>query len=89
MRTRDVRPWWWWVNPWLYIKRRDAAYDDALDSLRDLALEVTFPDRPSAYSPAADPAFVEAITQRCRNCGLWYVERYVELRTPKGAPDGQ
>lgn len=23
--TNIARPWWWWLNPWLYIKRRDEA----------------------------------------------------------------
>lgn len=36
MRTRDVRPWWWWINPWLYIKRRDTAYDVTLDIITEL-----------------------------------------------------
>ena len=35
MRTRDARPWWWWMNPWLYIKRRDIAYDTALDIIAE------------------------------------------------------
>lgn len=34
-RTRDARPWWWWMNPWLYIKRRDIAYDTALDIIAE------------------------------------------------------
>lgn len=29
-----VRPWWWWLNPWLYIARRDKAYEDALDIIQ-------------------------------------------------------
>ena len=37
MRTKDARPWWWWLNPWLYIKRRDAAYDTALDTIYELS----------------------------------------------------
>lgn len=32
-----TRPWWWWLNPWLYISRRDRAYADALDSLKELS----------------------------------------------------
>ena len=35
MRTKDMRPWWWWLNPWLYIKRRDIAYDTALDIISE------------------------------------------------------
>lgn len=31
---RKTRPWWWWVNPWLYIRLRDRAYAEALDSIR-------------------------------------------------------
>lgn len=30
-----TRPWWWWVNPWLYIRRRDVAYAAALESLAE------------------------------------------------------
>jgi len=29
------RPWWWWINPWLYVLRRDRAYEDAIDCLKD------------------------------------------------------
>lgn len=39
MKTKNCRPWWWWLNPWLYIKRRDAAYDVALDTLRELNVQ--------------------------------------------------
>jgi hypothetical protein len=31
----STRPWWWWLNPWLYIRRRDRAYADALDTLQE------------------------------------------------------
>jgi len=34
-RTKDFRPWWWVINPWLYIKRRDEAYDHALDIIQE------------------------------------------------------
>lgn len=27
------RPWWWWLNPWLYAMRRDRAYEAAIESL--------------------------------------------------------
>ena len=46
MKTKDVRPWWWWMNPWLYIRRRDRAYDDALDTLYELCLDVKYPKDP-------------------------------------------
>lgn len=39
MRTRDCRPWWWWINPWLYIRRRDRAYDEALEIIREQSME--------------------------------------------------
>ena len=28
------RPWWWWVNPWLYAVRREGAYLAAMDLVR-------------------------------------------------------
>lgn len=33
-----AKPWWWWVNPWLYISRRDRAYSDALDIIQELSV---------------------------------------------------
>lgn len=38
-RNNSFRPWWWWLNPWLYIQRRDRAYMVALDSLQELSVE--------------------------------------------------
>jgi hypothetical protein len=35
---RSNRPWWWWINPWLYIARRDRAYEDALDIITELSV---------------------------------------------------
>ena len=37
--NNSFRPWWWWLNPWLYIQRRDSAYMNALDCLEDLSKE--------------------------------------------------
>lgn len=34
-----LRPWWWWINPWLYIMRRDRAYADALDIIQEICRE--------------------------------------------------
>lgn len=34
-----ARPWWWFVNPWLYIKRRDMVYWEALDIIHDISVE--------------------------------------------------
>lgn len=79
MRTREVRPWWWWINPWLYIKRRDIAYDDALDSLRELCLDVRFPQRRERrYSPDVAENTAHCIAARCRDCGRNYVAGIVE-----------
>ena len=33
--VRRSRPWWWWLNPWLYISRRDDAYADALEIIQE------------------------------------------------------
>ena len=35
-----TRPWWWWLNPWLYIARRDRAYNDALVIIREDGAEI-------------------------------------------------
>lgn len=40
MNNKSFRPWWWWLNPWLYIQRRDRAYTDALDSLQEISIEL-------------------------------------------------
>lgn len=38
MSAHDTpRPWWWWINPWLYVRRRDRAYEDALDIIQEMA----------------------------------------------------
>jgi len=37
--NNNFRPWWWWLNPWLYIQRRDRAYMDALDALQEISVE--------------------------------------------------
>jgi hypothetical protein len=34
---KSTRPWWWLINPWLYIKRRDIAYADALTIVEELS----------------------------------------------------
>jgi hypothetical protein len=34
---KTTRPWWWFINPWLYIKRRDVAYADALVIIEELS----------------------------------------------------
>jgi hypothetical protein len=44
MKTSDSRPWWWWINPWLYIKRRDIAYDVALDIIHDFSVDTWRPN---------------------------------------------
>lgn len=80
MRTRDVRPWWWWMNPWLYIKRRDTAYDTALDTLYELCLDAKYPERKNRkYSP---PGVVlptmKTIASRCPDCGRNYIAGIVE-----------
>ena len=35
--VKTNRPFWWIINPWLYIKRRDKAYVDALDIIEELS----------------------------------------------------
>jgi hypothetical protein len=77
IRTRDVRPWWWWVNPWLYIKRRDTAYDDALDSLYELAVPYR---KAEEFTPGKNPA-LDPIAGMCRSCGCIYVRWIVERST--------
>lgn len=76
IRTRDCRPWWWWVNPWLYIKRRDIAYDVALDCLYEACRDVRFPENPKCDSTKRI-GILECVVNRCRDCGRNYVERTV------------
>lgn len=74
MMTKDLRPWWWWINPWLYIKRRDKAYDDALDSLYELAM----PKPPiGEYSPTTIALF-EYVAGHCPECSRKYINNLVE-----------
>lgn len=35
------RPWWWWLNPWLYIARRDKAYETALSIIEEMGQKKT------------------------------------------------
>lgn len=81
MRTRDVRPWWWWINPWLYIKRRDTAYDDALDTLYELCTSVEFHGAPypcRIFNPGIVKTTMKCVAGRCRDCGKQYIQGIVE-----------
>lgn len=81
--TKDFRPWWWWVNPWLYIKRRDAAYDVALDTLRELSLDAMYPERKNnAFTPGTVPPPLNFIANRCRDCGRKFAAALVEDDKP-------
>lgn len=74
MTTRDARPWWWWINPWLYIKRRDTAYDDALDIIYEFAR----PKPPiGEYTPEAVAMF-EFVAGTCPECGRRYCRDLVK-----------
>ena len=33
-----TRPKWWFINPWLYIKRRDKAYASTLETIQELSI---------------------------------------------------
>ena len=33
-----TRPKWWFINPYLYIKRRDKAYAEALLIIKELSI---------------------------------------------------
>lgn len=35
--VKRTRTFWWFINPWLYIKRRDKAYAEALDIIEELS----------------------------------------------------
>lgn len=85
METGNAWPWWWWINPWLYIKRRAAAYESTIESLRCLAISVKYPEAPSPYDPWAGPEFVEAVTARCQDCGLWYIKHFKAAEAARGA----
>lgn len=83
--TKNFRPWWWWVNPWLYIKRRDIAYDTALDTLRELCLDVEFPERKSFEYPPKRNEVSEAVASRCAACGRRYIRNLLRKDAPETA----
>jgi hypothetical protein len=75
-KTKDFRPWWWWINPWLYIKRRDIAYDDALDSLYELS-------RPKRFVGEFTPntvVLMEYVRGTCNVCGKHYIKEAIERK---------
>lgn len=62
------------MNPWLYIKRRDVAYDTALDTLYEMGIDARFPERrASRYFNPHENVVLEAVIGRCRSCGLKYI----------------
>lgn len=74
MKTRDVRPWWWWINPWLYIKRRDIAYDVALDSLYEACRVARFPNATANRFDSTSTAELVSIAGMCSSCGKKYIQ---------------
>lgn len=81
LKTKDVRPWWWYINPWLYIKRRDVAYDVALDTLYELCRKVRFPDMPTEKDyPYYDEETIDFIAGNCNCCGKKYIQKTVVIR---------
>lgn len=44
-RTKQLRPWWWWLNPWLYIARRDSAYKTSVGIIEELGRRQQSRDR--------------------------------------------
>ena len=79
MHTRDVRPWWWWINPWLYIKRRDIAYDTALETLRELSRDARLPARKErTFSKPGVEYVLYGVAARCDDCGRKFIIGLVE-----------
>lgn len=39
-KYNTIRPFWWFLNPWLYAIRRDRAYEDALDIIHEQGKEI-------------------------------------------------
>lgn len=79
MLTKNNRPWWWFINPWLYIKRRDTAYDVALDTLQELCKSIYFQ---SDINPEFNPCDIERVLDsyknKCEACGRNYLKSVSE-----------
>jgi hypothetical protein len=68
-----VRPWWWWLNPWLYAARRDRAYEDALDIISDIQV----PGKETDYNPHS-VAIMHFKAGRCQQCSRKYAKELIE-----------
>ena len=68
-----VRPWWWWLNPWLYAVRRDRAYEDALDIIGDIQI----PHYEREYKPHS-VAIMHFKAGRCQQCSRKYAKELIE-----------
>ena len=68
-----VRPWWWWLNPWLYAVRLDRAYEDALDIISDLHV----PGKETDYNPHS-VAIMHFKAGRCQQCSRKYAKELIE-----------
>jgi hypothetical protein len=72
-RKSEHRPWWWIFNPWLYAMRRDHYYEEALDSIAELAT----PPGVSPITPQTAHLF-EFVAGHCPTCSRQYVKDMVE-----------
>ena len=70
---KTVRPWWWWLNPWLYAVRRDRAYEDALDIISD----IEFPYKPQPFFSPHSICITEYKVGTCRQCIRKYVSKRI------------
>ena len=82
MKNTDHRPWWWWINPWLYARRIGRAYSVSLDELTEASVALwrlqnicreakIVSKLPSEYTDTERT--IEYLSSRCDSCGKHYL----------------
>lgn len=72
-QTKNYRPWWWFINPWLYIQRRDMAYDIALNTLQELSESLYFHrDINPVFNSCDTKKVLDSYKNKCITCGRHY-----------------
>lgn len=77
------RPWWWWINPWLYAKRRAEKYDAAIELAYELCDSIEFYGSARSckvFRPDVVANTMTAVVGRCKCCGGKYIKRLIESR---------
>ncbi len=79
----EPKPWWWWINPWLYIKRDLAAQSERIRRYESAVLSVynavTF-NRPAnrGYPPGRPIVIHEMVKGKSSSCAKWYINQVIE-----------